>query len=76
VECVDAFNGLRVDDVWDKEAYSETGQRLGRIEAVGIGPDRTARRVGIRTDEARNELLFFPLGQARLAGDRVIIVTG
>jgi hypothetical protein len=63
---------LAIDDLWEREAYDETGRHLGRIEAVGMGRDRVPRRVGVRSGRAR-VLHFFMLTGARLDGERLVI---
>jgi hypothetical protein len=65
----------RVEDLWEKQAYGESGQRLGRIEAVGMGRDRVPRRVGVRSDDGGPALTFYALAGATIAGDRVVIAT-
>jgi hypothetical protein len=63
---------LRVEDLFEKVAFAESGRRLGRIEAVGMGRDRVPRRVGVRLGEGP-ELRFFALAGARLDNGHVVI---
>jgi hypothetical protein len=65
---------LRVAELWEKEAWSGAGHRLGRIEAVAMGRDRVPSRVGVRLDGRGRGLAFYGLTGARLDGDRVILV--
>jgi hypothetical protein len=65
---------IRVEDLFEKEAFAETGRRLGRIEAVGMGRDRVARRVGVRLGEGP-QLRFFALAGARLDDGHVVVAT-
>ena len=67
---MDAF---RIDDLWEREAYTDSGQHLGRIEAVGMGRDRVPRRVGLHCEGDGSMLRFFRLAGARVAGGRVIL---
>jgi hypothetical protein len=60
------------DELWDREAYDGAGERLGRIEAVGMGRDRVPRRVGVRSGRA-GRLRFFTLVGARIVDGRVVI---
>jgi hypothetical protein len=64
-----------VEDLWEREAFSESGERLGRIEAVGMGRGRVPRRVGVRSEAGGPALRFFSLTGARLDGARVVLVT-
>lgn len=61
-----------IEDLWDREAYTATGQHLGRIEAVGMGRDRQPRRVGIRSGRERR-LRFFALEGASVYDGRVVL---
>jgi hypothetical protein len=67
-----AVKNIVIGDLWEREAYLESGQRLGRIEAVGMGRNRVPRTVGVRVD-SRHRLRFFPLTEARVADGRVFL---
>jgi hypothetical protein len=67
------MGAFTVADLWKREAYTESGWRLGRIEAVGMGRDRVPRRVGVQADGGGPRLTFFSLTGARLDGERVIL---
>lgn len=69
------MDGLSVDDLWEKDAYNESGERLGRIEAVALGRDRVPVRVGVRSDGGASTLKYFSVAGARLFGGRVVIAT-
>ena len=63
----------RVQDLWEKEAYAESGERLGRIEAVGMGRDRVPRRVGVCAPDGERALRFYTLTGADISRDRVVV---
>jgi hypothetical protein len=65
---------LALEDLWGREAYDGTGQRLGLIEAVAMGRDRVPRRVGVRIGAAGPPLRFFALDGATLEAGRVVLV--
>lgn len=70
------MSAFKAENLLGKDAYRASGERLGRIEAIGMGRDRTPRRVGVRLNEPAGELSFFTLAGARLSGDQVIIGAG
>lgn len=70
------MSAFRAESLLGKEAYKPSGERLGRIEAIGMGRDRTPTRVGVRLNELGAELSFFTLAGARLSGDQLIIGPG
>jgi hypothetical protein len=63
---------LTVGDLWNREVFTETGQRLGRVEAIGMARDRVPRRVGIRSRQRGAALRFFPAGRFGLADGRLV----
>jgi hypothetical protein len=76
VSSVRAVETLSAEDLWDREVYSETGQRLGRVEAVGMGRDRVPRRIGVGSNGGSQALRFFRLTEIRLSAGRVIATQG
>jgi hypothetical protein len=68
------MDALQTRDLWRKRAYDSRGQYLGSIEAVAMGRDRVARRVGIRLRGGRS-LTFFSLEGAQLEAGRVRLLT-
>jgi hypothetical protein len=64
-----------VEDLWEKDAYAQSGERLGRIEAVGMGRYRVPRRVGVRARDDRRRLRFYELTGASISGDRVVLAS-
>ncbi|MBO0683101.1 MAG: hypothetical protein J2P45_08105 [Candidatus Dormibacteraeota bacterium] len=67
------MEAVKPADLWGKEVYSQGGERLGKVEAIGMGRDRVPRRVGVRPDEHAPQLTFFALAGAKLADGRVIL---
>ena len=65
---------LPIDVLLEKEAFDQSGRRIGMIEAVGMGRGRVARRVGIRVQPTGRALKFYPLSGARLDQGKVILV--
>lgn len=64
---------LRVEDLWGREVFRESGEHLGRIEAVGVGRDGVLRRIGVRREGSGRALTFFAVARARLDGTRVLL---
>ena len=69
------MDALTVEDLWKRDAYSESGRCLGRIEAVGTGRDLVPRRIGVRSEEGSRRLRFFSLIAARLDGRWLMVST-
>jgi hypothetical protein len=64
---------LRIEDVWDKQAYGFAGKYVGVVEAVAFRHG-TVRRVGVPIrDSDRGGLQFFSVEGARLDGERLIL---
>lgn len=64
---------LPIDVILEKEAFDDSGRRIGLIEAVGIGRGRVARRVGVRVQPTGPALKFYSLAGARLDQGKVIL---
>ncbi|HZU16365.1 MAG TPA: hypothetical protein VFD01_07195 [Candidatus Dormibacteraeota bacterium] len=64
---------LRVEDLWDQDVFGPAGERLGRIEAVGMTRDRVPRHVGLRSAAEGSRLRFYPLARVRRAEGRLVL---
>jgi hypothetical protein len=64
---------LIVADLWGQELFSEAGEHVGRIEAVGMTRGRIPRRVGVRSVAGESRLHFFPLTQVRHIDGRLVL---
>jgi hypothetical protein len=73
VSSVQGVANLRVEHLWRKEVFRESGEHVGRIEAVGIGRDGSPRRVGVRWKAGGRALAFFHVARVRLDGSRVLL---
>ncbi|HLH70790.1 MAG TPA: hypothetical protein VKY90_17685 [Candidatus Dormibacteraeota bacterium] len=62
-----------VADLWGQELFSEAGEHLGRIEAVGMTRDRIPHRVGVRSAAGGSRLRFFPLTQVQRVDGRLVL---
>jgi hypothetical protein len=64
---------LRIEDVWDRQAYGLAGKYLGVVEAVAFRHG-TVLRVGVPIrDSDRCGVQFFTVEGARLDGERLIL---
>jgi hypothetical protein len=63
-----------VADLWRREAFTDGGRRLGRVEAVAMGRHGVLRGVGVRSDGRGRALRFHRLSGARLEDERLVLV--
>ena len=67
---MDRFN---VEDLWDMEVRTESGRHVGRIEAIALEQDGTARRVGVRPEAGSRRLTFLIVSGATLSDGEVVV---